>query len=104
MDQLGAVVDRDDPHPGRQAGGYTVQLALDAINDLVDVPALAHDDDSGDGFATAVQVGGSAARGWPYSHFADVLHANDIRTCAARHPCLPELGGIIQIAAAADHV
>ena len=53
VDQLGAVVDRDHAHPGRQSRRDLLQLALDAIDDVHHVRALAHDDDAGDGLAAA---------------------------------------------------
>ena len=59
--QFGSVVDRHDRHAAGQAGFDFLKAGLHAVDDVKSIAAFAHDYDAGDGFACAVEVGGTAA-------------------------------------------
>ena len=76
QDQIGAVVDGDDLDAGRQPRLDLPDLRLHPIDHIEGILAVAHDDDAGDHFALAVQVGRAAAQIGTDHHRPDVLDAD----------------------------
>ena len=103
MDEIGAVVDGNHADAGRQSRGDLLQLGLDAIDEVHDVRALPHDDNSGDGFPLPVEIGHAAAHFRADGHAADILHADCLRGSAACHDRLFQVTRVLQVTVAADH-
>ena len=72
-DQVGAVIDRDDLHSGRQAGLDLLDFGLHPIDDVQGVLPLPHDHDPGDHLPFPVQVGDPPPDIRPQGHLPDVL-------------------------------
>src|SRR5205085_1351675 len=104
MNQLRAVIDRNDLDALWQSRRDLGQLPLDPVYDLESVLTAAHNDNAGDHFALAVQVRQAATQFRPFDHFAHVLDADRRAIFASlQHHVLEILEGL-RIAAAPNHV
>ena len=103
-DQVGAVVGGHDLDARGQAGFDLFQLGLDALDDPQRVLALPHDDDAGDHFALAVEIGDAAAHVGAERHGADVAHQDGHARRAGPERDVRQIAGGVGIAAAAHHV
>ena len=103
-DELGAVVGGDDFDARGEAGLEVFEFGFDAVDDLEGVFALADDDDAGDGFALAVEVGDAAADVGADDDGADVFDRDGDAAGSGGEGDLLEVGGGAGVAASADHV
>ena len=104
QDQVGAVIDGDDLHAGRQPGLDLLDLGLDPLDDVQGVLPVAHDDDPGDHLPLAVQVG-DPPRGCPVpGHLPDVLDADRSAGFAGRDGDVLEILDGLDVAPAPDGV
>src|SRR5258708_23247842 len=76
MDQLRAVVDRNDFDARGKAGLDVLDASLDALGDIERILTAAHDDDTRDDVAGAIEVGDAAAKIGAFDDFADILDAH----------------------------
>ncbi len=103
-DQVGAIVDGDDPDTGRQAGLDLPHLRLDALDHLEGVLAVAHDDDARDRLSGTVEIGETAAEIRAQRDLADVLDADRRAALARREHDVLEIANRPRVAASAHHV
>ena len=102
-DEARAIIDGHDGDARRQARLNFLETRFHAVDDVESVAALAHDDDAGDGFASAVEVGRASADVGTEDDFAYVLDA-DGRSLGGGENCILKIFGGTNVAAAADHV
>ncbi len=103
VDQVGAVIDRHDLHAVRQARLDFPNPGLDPVNHLQGVLTMTHDDDAGDDFAGAVQVGHAPPQVGAEGHLGDIADP-DGRAVAAVQDEVLEVFERADITVAADHV
>ncbi len=104
LDEVGAVVDRDDLHALGQARFDLLDLRLHPVDHVERVLALAHHDDARDRLAGPVEVREAAAQVGPEHHLADVADADRRAALAGRDHDRLEVGDRLGVPAAADHV
>ena len=104
VDQLRTVVDGNELHPRRKPRLDLFDLGLHPVDYVQSVRAVAHDDDTGDDVARAIQIGDAAPQVGPHRHLANVLDA-DLRTVVgdAQRDVL-EILERARVTAAANHV
>ncbi len=103
LDQLGAIIDRHDLGPGRQARGDLGDLGLDVGDHVECVLAEARHDDAGGHLALAVQLGDAAPLGGHQLDAGDVAHPHRRAALGLEH----DVGDVLlalQVAATPHHV
>ena len=103
VDQLGAVVDRDHLHAGRQAQLQLVDLRLDPFDHVQGVLTLAHHHDATDRVAHTVQVREAAPHLGTQAHGGHVAQPHRGAVLRPEGRLLQILGGL-HVAPAPDHV
>jgi len=90
--------------PAGNPGAILFDLGLHPVDYIQSVGAVAHDDDTGDDVARAIQIGDAPPQVGPHRHLANVLNA-DLRTivCDAERDIL-EILDRARVTAAANHV
>ncbi len=104
VDQLRAVIDRNDFHARRKSGLNFFDLRFHAIDDIQRVLSVAHHHDAGDNFAFAIQIGKPAPQVGPHGNLADVLNADLGAGVADAQRDLREILERTRVPAAAHHV
>ena len=91
-------------HALGQAGLDLLQACLDAVDHIERVLALPHDDDAGNDFSGAVQVGNAAPDIGPHHHLSDIANANGRAVFAGGQHGIFEIVFVADVTAAAHHV
>ena len=105
VDELGTIVDGHHAQSLGQRGPEQRDLLLHPLDHLLGVFSHAHNDHAADGFATAIEIGDSAALGWSVVDCGHVAHAN--RGAAAGVVEQDDVSNVVervQIASPAHHV
>ena len=103
VDELRAVVRRDEPDPGRQGRLELLHARLDARDDVAGVLGMAHDDDAADRLARAVEIRDAAAHLGPERHRRDVAQQDRRAALVRLQDHLLEIGFRLHVAAPANH-
>ena len=104
VDEVGAVVGRNELDPFRQRRLQFLHLRLDPVDDVERVLAVAHHDDAAHVVAQPVEVGDAAPDLGAERHVADILQQDGNPAGARLHHHVFEVGRVLYIPASPHHV
>ncbi len=104
MDQIRAVVGRDNAHAGWQRGRDFGDALLHGVDHLQRVLAMAHDDDATHRLPLPIQLRDPEAEIGTHRHAGDIADAHRAPPCAYRDSNLRDVFHAAEIAEPADHI